>query len=274
MAQFWWGGNNKKHHWIRWKKLCRPKEEGGLGIRDLKALELAFSCKLWWKVTQTDCLWTKFMRTKYWRKGDMVSHLIDSPVWKRISRIAEKAHNLCYHNDDGSFSWADDPQGLFSLKSAYEYCRIPSNAAASFKVYDDWLTRMQLLPTFKKEVKVGIVKWTAPPKGRLKLNVDASYTPTCQRGAGILRDEQGSFIGAASFRLSCNSSFQAEVQAAIDALTWALLIHKKIILEMDALEVIRRISNFTHLVASPFPIGILSRLVFDNGIEVSHVLRE
>lgn len=43
MAKFWWGqkDSERKIHWIAWKKLCRPKAEGGLGFRDMKLFNWA-----------------------------------------------------------------------------------------------------------------------------------------------------------------------------------------------------------------------------------------
>ena len=43
IRRFWWGqkeGKNKMA-WLSWDKMCTPKEEGGLGFRDLKAFNLA-----------------------------------------------------------------------------------------------------------------------------------------------------------------------------------------------------------------------------------------
>ncbi|VFQ68821.1 unnamed protein product, partial [Cuscuta campestris] len=132
MARFWWGGGNR-HHWISWEKLCFPKEEGGLGIRDLKSLEDSFSLKLWWKFHQHNGLWARLMRSKYWREGDIWEALTDSPVWKRISRIDEIASNACAVNEDGSMVWSLEANGSFSLKSAFDFCRPSSPIVASFK---------------------------------------------------------------------------------------------------------------------------------------------
>ncbi|VFQ73314.1 unnamed protein product [Cuscuta campestris] len=346
MARFWWGGGNR-HHWISWEKFCFPKEEGGLGIRDLKSLEDSFSLKLWWKFHQDNGLWARLMRSKYWREGDIWEALTDSPVWKRISRIDEIASNACAVNEDGSMVWSLEANGSFSLKSAFDFCRPSSPIVASFKylwmkpqipkvgvftwklfkhclpipenlqrlgfhlpsicpfcradsfaskhvfldcpqieevwkhfsaclgflhrfsssinqhfmdwwlrgncnnIYgflrmhlpgiicwhiwkelnaiihegktdfssrtlidsismfvrqwlaakipkklkgaDAWLNEKKLLPFFPKAHKIRVVKWLAPPKGRLKLNIDASFTSGSKRGAAILRDDEGRF---------------------------------------------------------------------------------
>ena len=47
MGNFWWGQKDKerKMAWVTWEKLCNPKEEGGMGFRDLKAFNLALLAK-------------------------------------------------------------------------------------------------------------------------------------------------------------------------------------------------------------------------------------
>jgi hypothetical protein len=42
--RFYWGGGvaklNKKIPCVKWEVICKPKEEGGLGIKDLKIFDL------------------------------------------------------------------------------------------------------------------------------------------------------------------------------------------------------------------------------------------
>lgn len=47
MTEFWWssGNNQKKIPWVAWKKLCRKKDEGGLGFHDIGLFNQALLCK-------------------------------------------------------------------------------------------------------------------------------------------------------------------------------------------------------------------------------------
>lgn len=47
LCSFLWGGreDKKKIVWLRWEEVCRPKKEGGLGIKDLNLFNWALLCK-------------------------------------------------------------------------------------------------------------------------------------------------------------------------------------------------------------------------------------
>lgn len=47
IAAFWWNSSPEAHkiHWLAWEKLCFPKDEGGLGFRNLYAFNLALLTK-------------------------------------------------------------------------------------------------------------------------------------------------------------------------------------------------------------------------------------
>ncbi|KAG5606147.1 hypothetical protein H5410_027639 [Solanum commersonii] len=49
MAIFFWGWRDerKKYHWASWNKLSFPYDEGGVGMRNLKDVCMAFQYKQW-----------------------------------------------------------------------------------------------------------------------------------------------------------------------------------------------------------------------------------
>ena len=47
LAKYWWSQikNERKIHWIHWKKLCCPKNKGGMGFRDIHVFNLTMLAK-------------------------------------------------------------------------------------------------------------------------------------------------------------------------------------------------------------------------------------
>jgi hypothetical protein len=71
-------GGRRGRHLIKWKAICKPKEEGGLGICDVRTMNKAFTMKLVWGLLQKSdslCLWIPVLRSKYVSMGEGISQL-------------------------------------------------------------------------------------------------------------------------------------------------------------------------------------------------------
>ncbi|RVW78513.1 putative ribonuclease H protein [Vitis vinifera] len=70
--RFLWGGGRleRKAHLIKWKVVCSPKEEGGLGIRKIEVLNKALLGKWVWRYAyEKENLWKRVIGVKYGQEG-------------------------------------------------------------------------------------------------------------------------------------------------------------------------------------------------------------
>lgn len=68
IARFWWGAdkNERKIHWVSWKKLCIGKTEGGMGFKHLGCFNDAMLAKQGWRLLQNpDFLAARILKSKY-----------------------------------------------------------------------------------------------------------------------------------------------------------------------------------------------------------------
>lgn len=73
-ASFWWnkGGDEKKIHWICWPQMTKPKEEGGLGLKDVADFNQALLAKQVWRLmTKPNLLLSRIMKAKYYPHSDV-----------------------------------------------------------------------------------------------------------------------------------------------------------------------------------------------------------
>ena len=81
-------GDERKIHWQRWEKLTRSKKDGGMGFKDLRALNLAMLAKQGWRLLHDDnSLVYQCLKARYFPR----THFFDakeSPncsfVWRSI----------------------------------------------------------------------------------------------------------------------------------------------------------------------------------------------
>jgi hypothetical protein len=56
--KFYWregGEQKKKYHLIKWFKICKDKKKGGLGIKNLRKMNISLLCKWWWLLVLENC---------------------------------------------------------------------------------------------------------------------------------------------------------------------------------------------------------------------------
>ena len=86
MGGFWWGqwGREKKVAWVSWKYLCKPKADGGMRFRDLKAFNLALLAKQGWRLHQNpNSLVHKVLKAQYF----LDSSFMEAQLGKKLSYI-------------------------------------------------------------------------------------------------------------------------------------------------------------------------------------------
>lgn len=89
VRSFWWGSNGtKKLAWLSWSQLCRPKQSGGLGFRDLHTFNLALLARQGWRlITQPDSLVPRIFHARYYPNGTFMEAALGSrpsATWRGI----------------------------------------------------------------------------------------------------------------------------------------------------------------------------------------------
>lgn len=128
---FIWGEQegSKKRHAINWNQLCKPKDVGGLGIRNLQLMNDAFLSKILWRMhVEPTSLWAQVLLGKYGRSSNIEHGLIskhrDSKLWKELAKLWVSFHTHIQYEglEDGSNSpvWKPSSSGNFTVASFYK----------------------------------------------------------------------------------------------------------------------------------------------------------
>ncbi|XP_011074613.1 uncharacterized protein LOC105159300 [Sesamum indicum] len=113
-AILWRGTGNSGYPKVAWKEICKPMEEGGLGLKDMGTLNRALMCKKLYEVIRCD-------RTSIWVEWLRHGRLRDDSIWaipenrgpwgwKKMLRLRGWLRSVVeYRIGDGSdfFLWKD-----------------------------------------------------------------------------------------------------------------------------------------------------------------------
>jgi hypothetical protein len=94
-SRFFWQGSSQKHKYrlAKWDILCRPKEQGGLGILDLQLQNKCLRAKWLVNLLNTYGIWQKLLRNKYLRSKSLTQvedKPYDSHFWSGLIHIKDE----------------------------------------------------------------------------------------------------------------------------------------------------------------------------------------
>jgi hypothetical protein len=77
----------RKINWVKWSLVCMEKKSGGLGVWDVRLVNLSLLTKCRWRLVQPEMsLWKEFLVAKY---GNHIMHQVD---WSNL-RTPSNASN-------------------------------------------------------------------------------------------------------------------------------------------------------------------------------------
>ena len=135
----------KRVHLINWETITRTKDQGGLGIKTLHGMNLAFMAKIGWRlITDKGSLWSQVIAGKYMRGEANITKLTKkigtSNLWKGVT---EAAHILStglrrkVYNGEDTLFWRDTWLGEGPLINMALH---PLPLDESFKTVKDYWT--------------------------------------------------------------------------------------------------------------------------------------
>jgi hypothetical protein len=98
ICRFWWAQQDKerKMHWVSWEQMCKTKEKGGLGYRDLHMFNLATLARQGWRLIQNpDSLCAQILLAKYGVNGSLLEAKEEPGIsysWRSITRARRGEH--------------------------------------------------------------------------------------------------------------------------------------------------------------------------------------
>ncbi|XP_075508178.1 uncharacterized protein LOC142545090 [Primulina tabacum] len=131
IRNFLWGRQygERKCHLVKWEVVTKPKSMGGLGIRRMQQMNLAFMTKLGWRLmNDKNSLWAQVLKEKYMHKTNISKGIQAkqgaSKTWQDISKAMqtlEQGKRSVVRNGKSTSFWMDkwlenEPLNSYLLK--------------------------------------------------------------------------------------------------------------------------------------------------------------
>lgn len=93
MARVWIEEEIPVYHLIKkYGIICKSKKKGGLGVKDIRKLNICLLCKWWWNLENETGLWQEIVKANYTKGvpiGARKKKLTDSPVWSDLLKVRQ-----------------------------------------------------------------------------------------------------------------------------------------------------------------------------------------
>ncbi|KAF9617048.1 hypothetical protein IFM89_033153 [Coptis chinensis] len=197
MRNFLWTGDPSRSRatTISWEKVCKPLNEGGLGIRRLRDINSSMLMKLAWRILIEVDDFATFMKLKYFsRDGDTCQYYKASSIWPGVR------------------------EALLEVKSRSQW--VIGNGAKADLIRDNWLSSTSLqssleltLPQLKGfNAKVNSIlvnnNWSIPLILQNMLDVAGLSIDNVHRGASKQEDYMV-WSPDTQGRFTCKSAFDS-----------------------------------------------------------------
>lgn len=113
MSEFWWK-ETRGMHWTSWEAMCKPKECGGLGFKDLEAFNLALLGKqLWRMIINKNSLLARIYKSRYFKNTDPLNAKLGSRplyAWRSIhaaQKLIQAGARVIIGNGKGTKLWQE-----------------------------------------------------------------------------------------------------------------------------------------------------------------------
>jgi len=136
-SRFFWKGSSDRHRYrlAKWDMLCRPRDQGGLGILNLHLQNKCLLAKWLVNLLNTEGIWQTLLRNKYLNSkslSQVTAKPNDSHFWRGLMRIKDEVlAKGSFHIKDGTAArfwddtWVGDKPLKVSYPSLYNIVRDP-----------------------------------------------------------------------------------------------------------------------------------------------------
>ncbi|XP_026451355.1 uncharacterized protein LOC113351617 [Papaver somniferum] len=190
---FWWGHDKevKKMHYISWEQFELEKEQGGLGIRQLRDLNKAMIAKMVWKfLNDEDFFGGKIMKANYLKNGNLWE-----AIWK-VRNVVVFNKERCYINS-------------VIKETMYWYnMEVTVDETETMSTENDYLESINDI-------------WEPPDENRIKINFDGAAGPKGYACGAVARDNVAAFQGSMNRYFTYCTAIEAEAYEALLAVELA-----------------------------------------------------